>query len=237
MIAKPRELRWRRRRSRCGFTLVESVGAIVITGGMLVASLNLLAGAVQARYARAKMGLAEHLAIDLLWEAVTSSYREPDVAVDQTVTNLDGGVVEIIPPISEQITVFGTEANEADGTRRNFDDIDDYNGWTSTPPQTKNGTTIPGFEGWTRSVNVIHANLSNPDNPDGSETGLVRIYAWVTDPNGREYHAVALRSSAGTFDQPPAIQSDYVSWIGMELQPAGAADPVLGGAGSMNLAE
>ena len=42
-------------------------------------------------------------------------------------------------------------------------DVDDYDGWSASPPEDKNGNPLVGFDDWGRSVSV---EWVNPDNPD-----------------------------------------------------------------------
>lgn len=78
-----------------------------------------------------------------------------------------------------QTNSFGAE--EA-SPRANFDDVDDYDGWSESPPKTIEGADTP-YEGFTRSVSVVNVlhndcNASVPE-PDGS-TSYKRIEVVVT---------------------------------------------------------
>lgn len=42
-----------------------------------------------------------------------------------------------------------------------FDDVDDYDDWSETPPQTVAGTVISNFTGFTRSVIVVNVPATN----------------------------------------------------------------------------
>lgn len=219
-------------------TLAESLVSMVIVGVMVVAALNLTASAVQGRQLRATRAQGKNLAIDLMWEIMAGTYEEHDnIIVDQRLEHSNGAVVETPDPQIEQPPVFGPEPGEDGGTREYFDDIDDYNGWSSTPPQIKDGTVIPGYDGWSRSVDVKFSRLDDPKSISVSETGIKRILVTVTDPRGRIEQVVAVRSRGGTFDQTPTHKSDFVSWIGIELQTSGSPRAVMGGAGSINLPE
>src|SRR5206468_12187441 len=111
--------------------------------------------------------------------------------------------------------VLGAELGE---TRVTFNDVDDYNGLSESPPQTANGTTIAGYTGWTRSVQVAWANPSNPSASSLIETGLKRITITVTAATGRKYVVSGLRSKYGQYDKSYTAQSTYPCWVEISLQ-------------------
>lgn len=222
--------------ARRGMTLVESVVAIVIAGVMLVAALNTMAGAVQARHVRSSQGLAKILAHELMSEVVLTFYEESSIKADQTITKLDGATVIVLQPVAAQSPVFGPETGEVDGTRLNFDDIDDYNGWQSTPPVTKYGVPLTDCAGWTRKVAIQFADLATGVGTGTlTETGMKLIRVEVFDPDGVAQASVeALRSKVGGFENPPTVTTDYVNWVGIELQATGSTSAINAGAASVN---
>ena len=76
--------------------------------------------------------------------------------------------------------VFGRESSESAGDRAAYDDVDDYDGWSSSPPEYKDGTEIPYLEGWAREVAVAWVNASDLLSPSGSETNIKLITVTVT---------------------------------------------------------
>jgi len=87
----------------------------------------------------AREGLvAQRLATDLLAEIALLPYKDPNGSVK-----------------------FGPEDDESAATRAAFDDIDDYDGWTASPPQKKDGTAETGADGYTRSVLVQCVSVSD----------------------------------------------------------------------------
>ena len=76
---------------------------------------------------------------------------------------------------------FGREPTELAGgsTRSNFDDVDDYDGWSSSPPRDREGTEIPGFAGWQRRVEVQWVVPINTVIVSASDTGAKRITVTV----------------------------------------------------------
>jgi len=222
-------------KTRRGFSIVESAVSIVIVAVMVVAALNTLAGAVQARQVRMQQGRARTLALDLLGEVVANYYEEPATIVDQTMVLADASTIDIPQTDPDATPVFGPEPGEADGTRRNFDDVDDYHAWTSSPPETKDGTPLDGYVGWSRSVRVWYANLATLT-PTVPNTGLKLIQVTVMSPDEAITSVMALRANGGAFDQPPSVYSTYVTWVGMELKAVGGVSPVHAGLTSLNQA-
>lgn len=77
---------------------------------------------------------------------------------------------------------FGPE----EGTvRRNYDDVDDYDGWTRSPPDTIEGIAMTQYAGYRIRVTVVNVTQSdlNPAVPpaDGS-TPFKRIAVVVSSP-------------------------------------------------------
>ena len=133
-MAMTRDHVGRSRPGRCrrrGFTLVEAAVSVLIVGLMLTAALYALGGVGKARAVGLGQGRGMLLAQDLLNEVLRAAYTDPQSP---------GG--------------WGPEAEENTATRADFDDVDDYLGWSASPPQAKDGTALAGYDGWQRSVAV-----------------------------------------------------------------------------------
>ncbi len=139
------------------FTLVEVVLTILIVGVGLVASVRALPVLLKVSTASQEQMVAQRLATDLLAEIAMLPYEDPDGSIK-----------------------FGPEDNEAPNptTRADFDDIDDYDGWTASPPQKKDGQTEPDCASYTRSVIVQstdHDDFNNIDGDDASKPKRITI--------------------------------------------------------------
>jgi|GEM_PF-6598319 len=89
----------------------------------------------------------------------------------------------------------GPELPESSSSRADWDDVDDYEGWSASPPQLKDGTPIADYSGWTREVAVAYVDPLDPNGLSASEDlGLKRIIVRATDPQGRKTALFALRS-------------------------------------------
>ncbi len=139
-----------------GFTLVEAVVSIVIVGVMLVAGLTTVGASRRGQYLIATRSRGQLLAQELMSEILTQRYEEPDDA-----------------------PLFGLEAGELQVIRTDWDDVDDYLDWVSSPPRDRDGGAIPYLDDWTRSVAVERVNPANLMETSGVETGVKRITVTV----------------------------------------------------------
>jgi Tfp pilus assembly protein PilV len=141
-------------RRSIGISLIETVLSLLIISGAFVASLNAISGARASQAIAAQQRLGLVLAEDLMAEILSQPYKES--------------------------TLLGLEFGENTGDRSNFDDIDDYKGWTSTPPTDVNGNVIEGTTGYTRKVQVNYVRLWSPTETTLSDQGMLRIIVTVT---------------------------------------------------------
>jgi len=177
---RPLGARWVRRPTaltsrtgaRRGFSLVEAVVSTLIVAILMVASLTVLGAARAGQLKIADRARGEQLATELMNEILQSNYLEPDD-----------------PPL------FGPEGVEIGKGRMYFDDIDDYVGWTETPPQTRGGVPLPDYDGWTRSVAVEWANPANLAQASTSPTDIKRITVTVKRGDAATAKMIAFRSS------------------------------------------
>src|SRR2546421_12243172 len=102
-----------------GLTLIEVVASTMIVSLMAVAALNALGAATKSSNSLGNRAVAAGLADELMSEIMMQPYSDPDGQA-----------------------IFGHESGEATSPRSAFDDVDDYNGWSTSPPQYRDGTTI-----------------------------------------------------------------------------------------------
>lgn len=162
------------RSSRTGFTLVETVVSMLIVGTMLVAALNTVGASRLSQYRTSRSNCGQLLAELLMAEILRQDYQEPDGTA-----------------------VFGPESGEAGATRIGFDDVDDYQGWASNPPTSKDGIPIPGLEGWHRSITVEWVNPLNVAQVQGSETNTKRVTVTVSYDNILVASLAAIKTTSG----------------------------------------
>lgn len=118
-------------RQRRGYTLIEVAISTIIVSVTLVAALQAVAASRVNQRNTGDRARAVQLAQTLLAEITRQSYIEPT-----------------------DTPVFGRESGELNTSRAAYDDVDDYHNWSATPPQYKDGTTVPDGSGWTQEVSV-----------------------------------------------------------------------------------
>lgn len=166
---------------RRAFSMIEVTVAMLIVAGLLVAALETIGSTASGRRAIAQRAAAAALAQDLLDEIRTRKYSGT----------------------SDTAGVLGPTAAESSSARRAaFDDVDDYDGWTESPPVTDAGGAIAGFTGWRRSVTVRFAVPSLPNTDSSTDQRVKRIEVTVTPPNGTPFKLTALRTQDADAARP-----------------------------------
>ena len=143
--------------SKRAFSMVEVTISVVIVGIMTVAALNTVGAAKLGNQKTTSRKNGTLLAQQLMAEILTQGYAEPVDAPD-----------------------FGRESSESGSVRTDYDDVDDYDTWSASPPQYKDGTPIPDLDGWTRQVSVAWVDATDLLSTSGSETNVKRITVTVT---------------------------------------------------------
>lgn len=136
------------------FTLVESLICIVIVGVMLTAALRTVGASSATQAKTSNRAIGGMLAQSLMDEILQQAFENPTSPT------------------------FGPEPGET--SRALYNDVDDYNNLTETPPKNLDGTSMSNLSGWSRSVTVAWANISNLNQAAGSDTGIKRITVTVT---------------------------------------------------------
>lgn len=124
----------KRQRQREGFSLVEVVVSTFLVGMIIVAAMKGLGSSARANERTEQSGRAVMLADALMSEIQRQAY------------------------LDDNSPIFGRETDETASDRTQHDDVDDYDGWSSTPPTTRDGADVPEYSGWERSVEVDHVD-------------------------------------------------------------------------------
>jgi len=187
----------RGRRPGClsGLTLVEVMIASCLVAILLVAALNVAGGVFRTSAVTDERAKASALSEGLMNEILRAWYEDPGAS-----------------------PVFGIETGEGSTSRSAFDDVDDYNGWTETPPQAQDGTAYTRLTGWTRTVQVAWAEVLDPTATAAGESGLKRVQVTVTSPRGVTWTLTALHASSGHMEWRAPNYRVYVAGVDAELR-------------------
>ncbi len=139
------------------FTMVEAVFSMVLVSGLVVVSLDTLGASKLAQRNLGDRAIGQLLASALMSEVLNQSYSDPNETPD-----------------------FGIELSENALLRSTFDDVDDYLGWTASPPQNRDGSPIPGLTGWRQTVQVVHADPADLSAEKVLDMGVKRITVTIT---------------------------------------------------------
>ncbi len=156
------------------FSIVEAVVATALVGGILAISMTTIGRTAASDRITTDRSLGESLASQLLTEILTQPYEDSK------------------PPT----TTLGPETGETVSPGRAlFDDVDDYQGWVSTPPQMQNASVIKGYTDWSRSVLVQWVSPADLSLLSKTETGIKKITITVQYRSRIVASITALRTS------------------------------------------
>lgn len=154
-------------------TLVEVVLSLVIAASMLAAALHAAAASRVTLLRWHDRAVATELADDLLGCITTFPYASTG-------------------------SILGLELDDLLGDKTSYDDVDDFDGWSESPPQDTTGTPLAGFTGWSRSVQVRWVLASDPATTSNTETGVKCI-------------TVTVRKGAAALAQRSALRTNLPS--------------------------
>ncbi len=145
--------------TRRAITLAETVVSTLIIGFVLVSTLQIVAPISRSGTHHANKLVATNLANELAEEIATKLFTDPD---------------EDVPDF------LGTDTGERPAVRADFDDVDDFQSWSSSPPVNSLNESYTNLSGWTRSVKIIHVLVADPTTESPTNTGLKQITITVS---------------------------------------------------------
>lgn len=155
------------------FSYIEAVAAIVVLSMAVVTGLHMHGSYVRGIAASSESVVARELASDLMAEIVLQQFEDADLAPGS----------------------FGRGAGET--SRKDFDDVDDYDAWSERPPQNPDGTPLGGlqYQGFERLVTVVNIDdvTMNKVVTDGSSAAK-RITVTVRRAGKQRTQRVAYRT-------------------------------------------
>jgi MSHA pilin protein MshD len=172
--------------------MIEAALSVAIVGVLMSIALTSFAAIAKQRRVQAERRDAYELGQQLMHEILSCYFQDP------------GGSA-----------VWGPESGE---TRATYDDVDDYDGYSETPPMRKDGTVLSDYTSWTRAVAVACVDPLNPGTTIASST-LKRVTVTVTAATtGKQYVLVGYRSQYGTYEYTPPTQTNFVTFVGVDVQ-------------------
>ena len=135
------------------FTLIELIVTIAISGIVILAIATQFHEAVKGLALQKAVRSATVLSEDMMNEIRSKNFTDPQTP--------------------------GSFGSEEGPVRRNYDDVDDYHGWTGSPPETIEGSVMTNYSGFQRSVTVDYVSAADLDTPTNA-TSLKRIAVVVS---------------------------------------------------------
>lgn len=178
---------------------------VAIVGGLLVASVNTVGAMRSAEVDGRARTRGQLLARELMSEILTKGYVDPELP---TVNIANLAAVVYLP---------GKDVGEV--FRLDFDDVDDYVGWTRQPPENRDGSAIAGTTDYRRSVTVKWVDAITRG-VRMTETGLKQIAVTVTYGGDEVATATAYKS----LGLPGANTGLKVLLVLPTTEPVGALD-------------
>jgi type II secretory pathway pseudopilin PulG len=167
---------WKRRNipRQCAgaFTLVEATMSTLIVSILLVCAVQVAGANGLAQYKSAERSTARFLADGLLNDISALPYEDPNLT-----------------------PLFGRESGETAASKANYDDIDDFDGWSESPPQYRDGSQIPNLTGWRRTVKIERLG-PNDLSVQSIETGAKRITVTILHNNVTVLSRAVIRTRA-----------------------------------------
>jgi hypothetical protein len=160
------------RGTRRGIALVEAALSMVVISFLLVTALSGVAASRKGQRWNSDALRGQSLGLDLMSEILDKAYRDQN-----------------------ETYIWGPEPTETTG-RPSWDDTDDYDGYSDSPPKDRAGAVIPGLTGWRRDVVVERLNPADIKQTSGSLTGVKRITVKVTYNGTAKAKLVAIRTLA-----------------------------------------
>lgn len=173
------------------FAMVEVVMATAIVGGIAVAALSLVGSVAKQKTDAAILARGQALARSLAEEIAAKPVTDWS---DGTGLRMQLDSVMGIYILTGSDVVFKSITGKS-GNRNLYTKIDDYKGYTESPPRDDSGVVLSGYTGWTRTVQVKLVDINMPGMSTIFETGL-RCVEVTASYNGKPIATTTfLRSS------------------------------------------
>jgi hypothetical protein len=175
----------RRKRFALGIAYTEVLLSSIILAVIIVSAMKLFANLGRSRQGVVGQDAANYLALQMIEEIKQQRYND----------------------LNEPL-YFGSESGEDAGPGRSlFDDVDDYEEWSASPPQDRNGNDLNEFADYTRSVAVdlVTANDFTVIAVTGDE-GFKRVIITITRLDYEGEDEVVAQDEYVIADAPGVLQ-------------------------------
>ena len=130
--------RHRSGRSRQGVTLLEVIISLILVSTIILVSITASANLIRNKSISMESVRGHDLAFQILDEVTAARFEDAD----------------------DDERTFGREGSETATNRTDFDDVDDYHNYFSSPPVHRDGSPVAGLAGWSFSVTVEPAQAT-----------------------------------------------------------------------------
>ncbi len=163
---------FRLRKKQKGFTLFEIIMTILVGSIIIPPIILMILTALKSPAVMSNAIKGNSLGSDLMEEILSKKWDE----------NSTGS-----GPINDSSKTPPDELGPESGeTRPDFDDVDDYNNYTESPPKDRNGNVLSDFSSYTRSVEVYYVAGSETNDYEtkiSDVSNFKKIVITVKGPN------------------------------------------------------
>ncbi|MBL4591039.1 MAG: hypothetical protein JKY96_03675 [Phycisphaerales bacterium] len=158
--------------ARRGVSMIEATIATLLIGMVITSTIGLIGPVMHSTEIAEKQIIARGLMNELVSEIVAQPFEDLELLEDVDTLN---GKLDL--NTFEELWDIGVDAGERSAIRADFDDVDDYDGWMTIPPSTKEGDTLVSLVLWGRQVTVEHVLISDLLTTSATRTGakIIRI--------------------------------------------------------------
>ncbi len=178
-------VRWKHSRFPVrGIAYTEVLLSSIILAVLVVSAMKLFANLGRSRQSVVQNDAANYLALQMIEEIKQQNYNDRN-----------------------EPTNFGVESGEDTGPGRClFDDVDDYQGWSASPPQDQNGNELDPYSDYTRTVEVNYVAADDFTQKKGSDEGFKEVKITISRENAQGADEIQEQQIYVIADAPGVVQ-------------------------------
>jgi type II secretory pathway pseudopilin PulG len=161
--------------SRRGIAMIEATIATLLVSTVIASTLGVVGPVVRSTQLAENQIVAQRLADELLEEIAAMPFDDPELIAAAELKGWEGDLNDF-----KALSLLGPDSGERTGVRTDFDDVDDYEGWISSPPSDTSGAYYSNLTRSGRQVFVDHVSTKDFTTPSASRTGakLIRVLVY-----------------------------------------------------------